>query len=429
MSTSHRPSRRAFMRGAVGAAAGLTILGATARGQAKICTAGLVGCGGRGMGAARNFLEAGEFLKINTKITALADAYPDKLAKAAQAFEVPKNRQFTGFTAYKKLIDSDVDVVILATPPVFRPVHFQAAIKAKKHVFMEKPVAVDPPGSLAVIEAGEAAKAAGLRVAAGTQRRHEKKYIGCYNVLRSGEFGQILGGAVYWCGGHLRYRNRDPKWSNREYLIRNWPNFVEMSGDHIIEQHVHNIDVANWYLGTHPSLAVGFGARARRLTGNQFDFFSIDFTYGKQKIHIHSMSRQIDGCWNRVGEHFLTEKGNFTSGRMRFWNRKRVKLPDMEGHDNPYVQELVALLDSIRKGDADQSPINEAQEVAESTLTGIMGRIAAYTGQAVRWGDVADPKRGRFAKLALKPSALDLEKSADVPVPTETPPLPGEPHQ
>jgi predicted dehydrogenase len=413
---------------AAGAAAGLTILGNTARGQGKTITAGLVGCGGRGNGAARNFMEAGKYLEIDAKITAVADIYEDRANPTADGLEVPKGRRFLGFDAYKKMVDSDVDVVLFATPPNFRPVHFQAAVEAGKHVFMEKPVAVDPPGCRQIITTGEAAKKKNLAVVAGTQRRHEKRYRGCYQLIKDGRIGQILGGAVWWCGGHLWFRKRQEGWSNRDYLVRNWVNFVEMSADHITEQHVHNIDIANWYIGSPPNLAVGFGSRARRLTGNQYDFFSVDFRYEtpeRSRIHVHSMCRQVDGCWNRVGELLVAEKGYVGSRRIRNQEYRYIRdMPEFEGHDNPYVQEHVALLQSILN--QEEARENEAQEVANATLSGIMGRIAAYTGQAVRWSDVAEAD-GRFGTLTLKPTAADFEKG-EVELPKEEPPMPGKAH-
>ena len=420
-------SRRGFMsRGAVaaGAAAGLTILGRTTFGQGKKLTVGLVGCGGRGNGAARNFLEAAQHLKVDAEIVAVADTYADHGDPTADALKVAKGRRYYGFDAYKKLIDGGVDVVILATPPIFRPPHFAAAVAAGKHVFMEKPVAVDPTGCREIIAIGEKAKEKDLAVVAGTQRRHQKNYIACAKLIQDGKIGRILGGAVWWCGGHLWYRKREQGWTNRDYLVRNWVNFTEMSADHIVEQHVHNIDIANWYLGGVPKLAAGFGSRAHRLTGDQYDYFSVDFEY-EGRIHIHSMCRQVDGCWNRVGEHFVADNGYAGSGRIRDKNYKRIKeMPEIKGHDNPYVQEHVALIESIvGKG---KPRTNEAEEVANSTLTGIMGRIAAYTGQAVRWSDVAN-ENGRFGKETCTPTALDFEKG-DVQVPKEEITVPGKAH-
>ena len=429
-------SRRDFMRGAAAAGAalgGLTILGATAKGQGKTFKVGLVGCGGRGRGAMLNHIEAAKALNLNVQVTALADAYMHEhsipmaaasLKKASQ--EVPESHCFVGFDAYRKLIDSGVDIVLMATPPVFRPVHFAAAVAAGKHVFMEKPVAVDPVGGRRIIEAGEQAKAKGLSIVAGTQRRHHRDYLATYKLIQDGVIGQIRGGAVWWCDTQQRARARQPGWSDRDYMVYNWSNFVEMSGDHIIEQHVHNIDVANWFLGGPPSLAVGFGGRARRKTGNQFDFFSVDFQYKigpskRQPVHIHSMSRQVNKCWNREAEEFVGEKGYVMTTRVRLYDRSKVKKPDIPGHVSPYVQEHIDLLKSIAGG---KEPLNEAQQVAESTLTGIMGRISAYTGQAVRFSDVAK-ETGQFGKLALKPGPLDFEKG-DVAAPKDDViPIPG----
>jgi predicted dehydrogenase len=421
-------SRRDFMRGALAVGAtmgGLTLLGArTGYGQQNPLTAGLVGCGGRGNGAARDFLEAGRHLKVEVQITTLADVDADKLGTASETLKVAKDRCFGGFDGYKKVIESDVDVVILATPPVFRPLHFDAAVKAGKHLFMEKPVAVDPVGCRQMIAIGEEAKKKNLAVVAGTQRRHQKDYLASYELIKKGAIGEILGGAVWWCGEHLWFRKREAGWSNRDYLVRNWPNFVEMGGDHIVEQHVHNIDIANWYLGSPPRLAIGFGARTRRLTGNQYDFFSVDFEY-EGRIHVHSMCRQVDGCWQRVGEHLVAAKGFAGGGKVYDKAYKRLELPQVEGHDNPYVQEHVALLQGLLE--KDKPRVNEAREVAEATLSGIMGRLAAYTGQAVRWSDVADEK-GRFGTLALTPTAADFEKPGDLELPKEEAPLPGKPH-
>ena len=193
---------------------------------------------------------------------------------------------FGGYDGYRKVLAlSDVDMVILGTPPAFRPVHFEAAIKAGKHVFMEKPVAVDPPGARKVMEAGDLAKQKGLAVVAGTQRRYQKVYRENAYAVSHGAIGRILGGRIWWCGGALWYTHREANESDADYMVRNWVSFAEMSGDHIVEQHVHNIDVANWFIGRPPKMALGFGGRARRKTGDQFDFFSIDYDYGDDRHH------------------------------------------------------------------------------------------------------------------------------------------------
>ena len=434
-------SRRDFMhRAAVAGAAvgGLTILGSTAKGAGKTLKIGLVGCGARGRGAMLNHLEAAKTLGVDVQVAALADAFardregaevmPVALAslKKKTGQDVPANRCFVGFDAYKKVIDSGVDVVLFATPPVFRPVHLAAAIEAGKHVFMEKPVAVDPVGGQAVIAAGEKAKTKGLSIVAGTQRRHHRSYLATYKLLQDGAIGSIRGGAVWWCGQAMWRKPRQPGWTDRDYMVYNWLNFAEMSGDHIIEQHVHNIDVANWFLGGPPSLAVGFGSRARRKTGNQYDSFSVDFQYKlgpkkRQRVHIHSMCRQINGTWAREAEEFIGDQGYASGTRVRRYDRKKLAKPKIEGHVNPYVQEHIDLLKSITAG---KEPLNEARNVAESTLAGVMGRISAYTGQAVRFKDVAEPG-GRYGNLALSPSPLDFEKG-DVKAPADDViPLPG----
>ena len=415
-------SRRHFMRAASAATAGLTILGATARGQGKVIKAGLVGCGGRGNGAARNFLEAGKFLGVNVQITGVADAMGDRGTGTGQGLKVPKERIFVGFDGYKKLLDSDIDVMINATPPAFRPVHFEAAIKAGKHVFMEKPVAVDPPGARTIIEMGKVAKQKGLNVVAGTQRRHSRGYQeNAKAVVEDGIIGKILGGRISWCGGRLWFRPRQEGWSNREYLVRNWVSFAEMSGDHICEQHVHNLDVLNWFMGAPPVACVGFGGRARRQTGNMFDFHSIDFEF-PGGVRIHSTCRQINGCTNWVGEHLVGAKGTTGCGGGTRPDDGNVKMQriDFKGHGNPYVNEHANLLKGILN---EKQYINESQNVAEATMAAIMGRMSGYTGQRIAWADVMNPAH-KWGRTSCEPTALAFEKG-EVPVPKEVPAVPG----
>ena len=197
-------------------------------------------------------------------------------------------------------------------------------------------------------------------------------------------------------------------------MVRNWVSFTEMSGDHIVEQHVHNLDVANWYIGRPPVSAVGFGGRARRQTGDQFDFFSIDFDYD-DSVHIHSMCRQVDKCYNAVREFFVGTEGNmWGAGKVTSTNGKQIAVPEYKVHDNPYVEEHVALLRSVLEG----KPVNEAQGVAEATLAAIMGRIAAYTGELVKWSDLMTKKDSALYNLTLTPTAEDFEKG-DVVAPKD----------
>jgi len=423
-------SRRAFMRGALATGAavgGLTILGATARGQAKKAfKAGLVGCGGRGRGAMINFLEAGKHLETDVQIVALADVYKDRLEQARERLkqdkcEVPDSRCFTGYDGYRKMMETDVDVVLLATPPVFRPLQLEAAVKAGKHVFMEKPACVDPVGGQRVIAAGEQAKGKNLAIVAGTQRRHQGTYMGAKKLVDDGAVGKLWGGVVYWTGSKSWVVEREAGMSDIDYMTKNWMNFVEMSGDHIIEQHVHNIDVMCWFMGGPPTLAVGFGGRARRKTGNCYDFFATDYWYDKGTIHVTSACRQVNAAWSRVAEDFVGDKGSMKSGRVTLHSKERIKAPEFpDQHRNPYVQEHVDLLKSILDG----KPLNEAHPVAESTLVGVMGRISAYTGQPVRYTDVATPA-GQFGKLAFAPSPEDFETGQVKAPPDDVIPLPG----
>jgi len=376
-----------------------------------VLKAGLIGCGGRGTGAALNFLDAGP----NLKIVALADVFRDRLEKARKQIQdkggqsIPDSRCFTGFDAYKKLLDTDVDVVLMATPPHFRPMQFAAAVEAGKHVFMEKPVAVDPVGARSIMETAAKAKTKGLSVVTGTQRRHQREYVETYKRIRDGAIGDIVAARCYWNGGQLWYRKRQPGWSDMEYMIRDWVNWCWLSGDHIVEQHVHNIDVINWFTGDHPVKAVGFGGRARRVTGDQYDFFSVDFSF-ENGVHLHSMCRQIDGCANNISEFLVGTKGS-TNCRNTIYRKDGSIAWKFEGKNNlPYVQEHIHLVSSIRTGE----PVNYAVETAVSTLVAIMGRISAYTGKETTWQEMMD------SDLRLGPTTYALGPvpiKAVVPVP------------
>ncbi len=276
-----------------------------------VIKAGLIGCGGRGSGAAVQFLSAGP----NLQIVALGDTFKDRLDSCRAKIlkekgqEVPLENCFVGFDAYQKVIDSGVDVILLATPPSFRPEHLAAAIQAKKHVFAEKPVCVDPVGARSVMATAQKAKGMDLCIVTGTQRRHQRDYVATWQQVAQGAIGDVVGGNVYWNRGKLWHKENNPSWTEMEWMIRDWVNWTWLSGDHIVEQHVHNLDVMNWFTGTHPVKAVAFGSRLRRVTGNQYDNFSVDFTF-ENGIHFHSMCRQIDGCANNVSERVQGTKGS-----------------------------------------------------------------------------------------------------------------------
>ena len=392
-----------------------------AAGSEKI-KVGLIGCGGRGQGALTDFQDAAKHIGIAVEITALTDFFKDRALEAAEKFAVSEDLVFSGAGGYKQVLKTDADVVLLVTPPNFRPVHLEAAIAAGKHVFMEKPAAVDPPGARKVMEIGKIARQKGLAIVAGTQRRHQLEYLKTQYAIEKGAIGPIRGGAVYWCGGALWYKERNPGEDDASYMVRNWVSFTEMSGDHIVEQHVHNMDVANWFIGKTPKTAIGFGGRARRKTGNQFDFFNVDFDYGND-IRVHSMCRQINGTYARVSELFTGSLGGtWGTGPEKGDFPKKVKIPEMSNVGNPYVQEHVDLINSILDG----KPLNEANNVATSTLTGIMGRISAYTGKLVRWKDLTEESSGSpWYNLTLSPTPLDFENGTVKAPEDDVVPIPG----
>ncbi|WP_346862371.1 Gfo/Idh/MocA family oxidoreductase [uncultured Draconibacterium sp.] len=386
--------------------------------EGKVLKVGVIGCGGRGSGAAFNCLEAGGG---TVEITALADVFQDRVddlvakLKEQNNVEVPAENVFVGFDAYEKVLDSGVDIVILATPPKFRPQQFEAAVKARKHVFMEKPVAVDPVGVRQVLAAAKMADAAGLKVVTGTQRRHQHKYINIYKELEKNAIGKITGGNVYWNGGKLWHRDSNPSWSEMEWMIRDWVNWCWLSGDHIVEQHVHNLDVAQWFLGKTPVKALGFGSRQRRVTGDQYDNFSVDYTYD-DGMKIHSMCRQINGCTTGVYELFRGTKGeSFTSqgGTSTIKDLDGNELFSFDDHEtSPYVQEHKDLITCIRQN----IPYNQAEETATSVMVAIMGRVSAYTGKEVTFEEMmnSDMKIGPDTYIM---GDIGFMETASVPVP------------
>lgn len=417
-------SRRNFVKtAAIGTAALSTfnILGAkTVNGiQGGKVKLGVIGCGGRGSGATGNFLEACATLGLEVEIVAIADVFQDRIDSFVKKYGVDASIGNSGYEGYKKVTESDAEFVIMATPPSFRPVHFEACVMAGKHCFVEKPIGVDPVGARKVIEVGEIAKQKGLTVVTGTQRRYDKKYLETKAKIDEGAVGEILGGAISWNGQVPWISPRRKGQGDAHYITRNWLNFTELSGDHIVEQHVHQLDVANWYLGRTPVSFIGMGGRARRETGNQFDFFSVDIDYG-DGVHISSQCRQIAGCYNRVGETFRGVDGQIIGTKVK---GKDVSIKGIDQpHENGIIQEHVELIKSARgKGE----PLNCAQAVAEATLCAIGGRISAYTGQLVRWVDMTRNEKSPFYSMQLAPNPLDFEKGAVV-MPPEVVAIPGE---
>ena len=360
----------------------------------------VVGCGGRGTGAAVQALTADE----NVELVAMADAFTDRLEGSLQAIqehfedekkiEVKKAHRFVGFDAYKKAIEL-ADVVILATPPGFRPYHFEYAVALDKHVFMEKPLATDPAGIRIVLDAAKSAKAKKLNVVVGLQRHYESKYLDLYQKVMAGEIGKIRSGQVYWNSAGVWVREREPGQSELEYQMRNWYYFNWLCGDHILEQHIHNIDVANWFIGDYPISAQGMGGRQVRVGkdhGEIFDHHFVEFTYASGAV-ISSQCRHQPNCINRVDEVFQGTKGSV--------ELEKAVITDLEGNDvykykkdwsnepNPYQVEHDRLFASIRNKEV----ISDAENGAMSTLTAILGRMATYTGQKITMEQALNSKK------------------------------------
>ncbi len=394
----------------------------------KALKAGLVGCGGRGTGAALNFLDAGSGLEI----VALGDVFQDKIdnckarLKEKKGVEIPDDKCFVGFDSFEKVIDSGVDIVLLCTPPHFRPAHVEAAINARKHVFMEKPCAVDPVGARSILVSAKKAESMGLSIVSGTIRRVQKDYMETQRKVSNGEIGEITSANIIRNGGALWYRNRRPEWSDMEYMLRNWVNFCWLSGDHIVEQFIHEIDVMNWHIGHNPVKATGWGGRQRRVSGDQYDFFSIEYVY-ENGIRANCSARQINGCTNKKVERITGTKGFADcSGKLYdlqgnvIWEYPHPQEGETDSKwkvTNPFVQEHINFVSGIRTG----KPVNDAVAQANSTLIAIMGRISAYRGKDVSWEEIMNldlylgPKTYSFSSNYTIPEEIPLAGVANKP--------------
>ncbi len=412
-------SRRQFISSsAVGAAAAAQFLFAGAGGGAaddQKIRVGVIGCGGRGTGAALNLLLAqtdvvyppprsgyhtenaapGSRAKAtDVEIVALADLFQDRLDHCREQLklvgnEVSGRNCFVGFDAYEKVLGlPEVNYVVLASPPQFRPREIRAAVEAGKHVFAEKPVAVDAPGARSVIESGEMAKKKGLGFLAGTVRRHSREIMETVKRLRDGAIGEILEARAYFNIGELWTIPREPGWGDAEWQLRDWNYFTWLSGDCIVEQHIHNLDQVNWIMGEHPVRAYGMGGRVSRTSdefGNIYDHFAIEYEFANG-ARLFSQNRQIANGTTRVGVEVLGRKGasnckDIITGDKE-WRYEGERPDGLEAEHRD-------LIESIRAG----KPLNEAQNVAESTLTAIMGREAAYSGKVIEWDAVWNSKR------------------------------------
>ncbi len=367
---------------------------------------GLIGCGGRGTAIA---LQALSPLNGEVRLVAVGDVFEDRLQQSMRALrsgpnrdrvEVEPQRRFVGFEAYRKVIESDVDLVLLTAPPGFRPLHFAAAVASGKHVFAEKPIATDAPGVRQFLSTCQEATDRKLAVAVGLQRRHEPAYQATIAQLQEGAIGRINFCRAYWNQGASWSKPRGKQQTELEFQLRNWNYFNWLSGDHIVEQHVHNLDVINWLLGGHPERAQGVGGRQVR-TGAEFgqvyDHHTVEFTY-RSGVKLLSMCRQMPNCWNSVGE--------FAHGSEGWADIAAGKIFDL---DNRLIWEA----DPLRRGHAGelenlfkclQSGIfsNEGHYAAESTMTAIMGRMATYSGKEVTWSSSLNSSQALADVAALR---------------------------
>ena len=390
----------------------------------------LVGCGGRGTGAISQALEADP----DVRLVAMADAFGDRaeeclktlIEKFVDSDKINVNREtiFTGFDAYKQAIDM-ADVIILTTPPAFRPLHFEYAISQGKHVFMEKPVATDVAGIRTVLATGKEARRKKLNVVVGLQRHYQRSYQSIKNKIDRGKIGEIISGQVYWNSGGVWVRPRETGQTELEYQMRNWYYFNWLCGDHIVEQHIHNIDVANWFIGSTPISAQGMGGREVRKGkdhGQIFDHHFVEFTYKNGQV-VASQCRHQKGCMNRVEEVFQGTRGNVTTNSSHFGlikNKREKVVFNHEGENdiNPYQQEHNELFSAIKAGDYRMDDTNRG---AEATMSAILGRMATYSGKKITWDEAMAfdhklvPELHSFNDNA--PVQPDKEGNYPIPVP------------
>ncbi len=438
--TQNNINRRAFLGRTAAAASGL-LIGNSAHAQGHFIApqesdaatglaagdvelrVALVGCGGRGSGAAYQALStAGK-----VRLVAMADAFSDRLEgtynwlkeEYPEKVDVSEERRFTGFDAYRKAIDLDVDVVVLATPPGFRPIHFEYAIDKGRHVFMEKPVAVDGPGIRRVLAAAAKAKASGQKVGVGLQRHHQDNYIETVRRLQTGAIGDITLLRCYWNSAGVWVRERKDEWNEMQYQMRNWYYFNWLCGDHITEQHIHNLDVCNWVMGGYPVRAQGQGGRLIRNGldhGQIFDHHMVEFTYA-DGTKMLSQCRHMPNTKSEVNEFAHGTLGTANIGGAHIQLNDGNDWCYDEEYQNPYQKEHDALFAAIRSGAA----YCEADNGAYSTLTSILGRMATYSGQEVSWGQalesVVDLSPTNYAWDAAPPVLPDENGRYPVPIP------------
>ena len=422
-------TRKSFMIGAGATLASTALFGASKR----TFRIGLVGCGGRGTGAWFNLAKGAEWLGCDAKLVACADFFADKAAELAKQTGA---KAFGGANGYKEVLKSDCEIVILATPPFFRPRMTMAALKAGKQVFAEKPVATDPRGIREFLEATAYAEEQKLNLWSGTCYRHNRALLSQIGAMRKGAIGRLTGGRIFRLEGEGWIRPRRPTDTNAGYLCNNWYHFWEMGGDQVTEQTIHQTDVANWFIGRTPVSAIGIGARLRRPAGigNIFDSHDIDFDYG-EGLHVNVMNRQINGCANQTGGELYGTEGKFgfcwgdtseseKDGFFRF-DGKKVAVDEsfLKRHENHMIMEHYDFLEGYLAGKVR----NDGREVGMSTAAGIMGTLATYSGAEVKMDDILRNTGSKFYNgWNAGFTAADFETTEAIPVPKEgVAPVPG----
>ncbi|MBN1360027.1 MAG: Gfo/Idh/MocA family oxidoreductase [Sedimentisphaerales bacterium] len=408
-------SRRDFMRVSAASLATLSVGSRIYAAGSDTLRIGLIGCGGQGT---RDVISCVTSC-AGVEITAMGDLFEDRLkesleklrSEVPQAVRVAPANCFVGFDAFQHVVQTDVHVVFLTAPPHWRAQHLRAALEAGKHVFMEKPAGTDPVGIRSVIQSARIAEEKGLSVVAGTQRRHSRKYREIIRRIHEGQIGEIVAAQCYWNGsdmlGYWKWWPQTDSLNGMEWQCRSWPWFTWTSGDHIVEQHVHNLDVINWALDAHPVMCIGMGGRAVRTQGNIYDHFAVEFEY-PGGVRVSSMCQQINNTTTeRIAERVVGTQGvaevdrGIITGERPF----TYEAPDPDH----YQQEMIDLVRSIRTS----TPMNEAAQVGESTMNAIMGRMSAYTGRAMKWDwamntsklDLSPPKY-EFGDLPMRPVAV-----------------------
>ena len=414
-------SRRDFIKKSMivsaGISAGLFNVGnpGFAQNKDKI-RVGLIGCGSRGSGAVRFCLSASE----NVELTAMGDLFEDRLQSSLSGLQqalgekinVPEVARFTGLDAYKKVIESNVDLVMLTTPPGFRPEHFREAVENDKHVFMEKPIAVDPVGVRSVIKSGELAAEKNLSVMSGLQYRKKDTHIHAMEEIHNRTIGMPIAANAEYLMGNIWYREREPEMSEMEWQLRNWYYYTWLSGDFIVEQFIHNLDIIIWAMGALPESCTGMGARQKRTQsryGNIYDQFSLEYEFPRE-VKVSARCRQMDGTWQNRGNSIIGTDGKVeitpnSSVVQNHGSDKRKRYED-EG-ESPHIVQQRRLIESIRN----DSPVNETQLAADATLMAVMGREAAYTGQMITWEEIKN------SNLDLTPANIDMSKPLQHSVP------------